>query len=66
LSLDLHLFDVSLTPGMPPAILDSREAGHDITRWSLFDLPAGAGYKAALAVEGRPRLLALWQLSEIA
>ncbi len=66
LSLDLHLFDVSLTPGMPPAILDSREADHDITRWSLYDLPAGAGYKAALAVEGRPRMLALWQWSAVA
>src|SRR5260221_9955974 len=63
LSLDLKDFDVSLAPGEPITLLNSREEGLDITRWSLYDLSPGAGYKAALAVEGHPVRLMCWQWS---
>lgn len=64
LSLDLQLFDVSLTPGMPAALLGSREVGQDAARWSLYDLSPGLGYKAALAIAGHPLRLTFWQWPE--
>ncbi len=60
LSLDLKHFDVSLAPGEPATLLSSREEGLDISRWSLYDLSPGAGYMAALAVEGHPARLMCW------
>ncbi|MFL6214166.1 MAG: 4'-phosphopantetheinyl transferase family protein [Blastocatellia bacterium] len=52
LSLPLNQFDVSLAPGEPAALL--RAAMSDETaRWMMLDLTVGAGYKAALVVEGR-------------
>jgi 4'-phosphopantetheinyl transferase len=60
LSLALDHFDVSVTPGEPAALLETREEGQDSSRWSLHDLPVGEGYVAALAVEGDPELL-LWE-----
>lgn len=56
LALDLHLFDVSVSPEEPAALLETREEGQPGGRWSLRDLPAIEGYAAALAVEGKPRL----------
>ena len=57
LSLDLRLFDVSVSPEEPAAILGSREEGQSTECWSLRDLPAIEGYTGALAVEGNPRLM---------
>ena len=59
LSLALDRFDVSVSPGDPAALLETREEGQDSSRWMLCDLPVGDGYVAALAVEGNPQLL-LW------
>ena len=59
LSLPLHQFDVSLTPGQPAEILGTRPDAEERHRWSLWDLDAGSGYAAALVVEGndvRPAL----------
>ena len=61
LSLDLNLFDVSLTPGVPAAILNIREEEQDIACWSLYALPIDPGYAAALAVKGHPGLIECWQ-----
>ncbi|TMC18669.1 MAG: 4'-phosphopantetheinyl transferase superfamily protein, partial [Chloroflexi bacterium] len=61
LSLDLNQFDVSLTPGEPAAILNIREEGQDVSRWSLHALSPGPGYKAALAIEGHPSNIKCWQ-----
>jgi 4'-phosphopantetheinyl transferase len=44
LSLALSQFDVSVTAGVPAALLSSREEHQDITRWSLYDLSPGIGY----------------------
>jgi 4'-phosphopantetheinyl transferase len=59
-SLALDQFDVSVSPGEPAALLETREEGQDNSRWSLHDLPVGEGYVAALAVEGDPRLM-FWE-----
>ncbi|HAH00570.1 MAG TPA: phosphopantetheine-protein transferase, partial [Ktedonobacter sp.] len=64
LSLDLQLFDVSLAPGMPAALLGSREVGQDAARWSLYDLSPGLEYKAALAIAAHPLRLTFWQWPE--
>jgi 4'-phosphopantetheinyl transferase len=51
----LDSFDVTLAPHLPAAILrvgDDLDAGE---RWSLFDLDAGPGYAAALAIEAHGR-----------
>lgn len=61
LSLDLRLFDVSLTPGKPAALLATREEGQDSSNWSLYDLYPGPGYIAALAAEGEPTAITCWQ-----
>lgn len=65
LSLDLNLFDVSLAPEAPAAILNIREENQDVSRWSLYDLSPGPGFKAALAVEGHPSLIKCWQWPEL-
>jgi 4'-phosphopantetheinyl transferase len=61
LSLDLSLFDVSLTPGEPAALLNTREQGEDVGECSLYELEPGSGYVGALAVKGRPCRLVYWQ-----
>ncbi|HEY7350646.1 MAG TPA: 4'-phosphopantetheinyl transferase superfamily protein [Ktedonobacterales bacterium] len=61
LSLDLNLFDVSLAPGEPAALLATREEGQDSSDWSLHALSPGPGYVAALAVQGQPASLTCWQ-----
>ncbi|TMB89361.1 MAG: 4'-phosphopantetheinyl transferase superfamily protein, partial [Chloroflexi bacterium] len=65
LSLDLNQFDVSLIPGEPAAILNIREEGQDVSRWSLHALSPGPGYKAALAIEGQPSRIKCWQWTEV-
>ena len=45
-------FDVSLLPGHPPALLGHRAASGAASRWRIVDIPAPAGFCAALAVEG--------------
>lgn len=64
LSLDLQLFDVSLTPGEPAAFLAIREEGQESANWSLYDFAPGPGYIAALAVQGEPASIAYWQWLE--
>jgi 4'-phosphopantetheinyl transferase len=53
LSLALDSFDVSLKPGQPAALLNTRLAADDVSRWSLHELFPVAGYAAAVAVERR-------------
>ena len=65
LSLGLDQFDVSLAPAAPAAILNIREKDQDASRWSLYALFPGPGYKAALAVEGHPSRVKCWQWIEI-
>jgi 4'-phosphopantetheinyl transferase len=61
LSLPLDQFDVSLAPGEPAALLRTRIAANEASRWSMIELAPAAGYKAALVVEGQDWQLRRWQ-----
>lgn len=64
LSLPLDHFDVSLAPGEPAMLLESRGDPLEACRWSLHELHPGPGYAAALAVEGQGVRLACWEWRE--
>ncbi|HKP36653.1 MAG TPA: 4'-phosphopantetheinyl transferase superfamily protein [Pyrinomonadaceae bacterium] len=51
LSMPLDSFDVSLTPGLPVALLQNRLDPADVSRWSLHELSPAPSYAAAIAVE---------------
>ncbi len=61
LSLPLDQFDVTLVPGEPAALLETRVASDRADRWALHALLPGANYRAALAVEGHDWQLSTWQ-----
>lgn len=61
LSLPLHSFDVSLTPGEPASLLAVRGDAREAARWTLRGLEPGAGYCAALVAEGEGWRLKCWQ-----
>jgi 4'-phosphopantetheinyl transferase len=61
LSLPLSVFDVSLTPGEPAALLAVRGNPLERTRWSLQALSLEPGYAAALAVEGTGWRSCCWE-----
>ena len=46
--------------GSSPRLLDAPGESHP-ARWSLRDLPIGAGYAAAFAVDGPVSALSLWE-----
>jgi len=64
LSIPLDQFDVSLRPGEPAALLNSREDPQETTRWSLQELVPGPGYSGALVVEGGGWYTSYWQWNE--
>ncbi|ETW94202.1 MAG: hypothetical protein ETSY1_35910 [Candidatus Entotheonella factor] len=61
LSLPLDQFDVTLLPGEPAALLETRVASDHADRWALRALQPGPNYRAALAVEGHDWQLSTWQ-----
>lgn len=61
LSHPLELFDVSLAPGDPAALLATRPDPLEASRWSLAELPCDPGYAASLAIQGAPPHLKLWR-----
>lgn len=61
LSLPLDQFDVTLIPGEPAALLETRVASDRADRWALHALLPGPNYRAALAVEGHGWQLSTWQ-----
>lgn len=61
LSFPLDKFSVSLVPGHAPIALDVFDNAQETSRWSLRRLLPGAGYAAALAVEGADTRLRCWQ-----
>ncbi len=64
LSIPLDLFDVSLGPGEPPALIHSREDPQEMVRWSFRDLDPCSGYASALVVEGSTWDLNCWLWQE--
>jgi len=61
LSLPLHQFDVTLAPGEPAALIETRVALDHADRWALEAIRPGTDYFAALAVEGHDWCLSTWQ-----
>ncbi len=61
LSLPLDLFDVSLKPGEPAALLGSRENGQEVARWTFQAMMMPPDYAGALAVEGHGWHAHYWQ-----
>ena len=60
LSEPLDAFDVTLSPGEAAAILRAERG--DASRWAMFDIDAGGGYAAALAVEAPVLGIRYWQI----
>ena len=54
LSLDLAKFEVSLKPGEPAQLIRTLYKQQDAQQWTLVDIDAGTGYKAALAARSGP------------
>lgn len=65
LSHPLDQFAVSCAPGEPAAILSTENDPLEISRWWLHELRPGSGYVAALALQGGPRQVSLWQWTEL-
>lgn len=61
LSVPLDSFDVAFGPGIPAALLSVRVSSDETERWSLYDVVAPPGYKAALVAEGKQHRLQYWQ-----
>jgi 4'-phosphopantetheinyl transferase len=64
LSLPLHQFDVSIAPEKSDALLCTRPDNSEAALWSLREIPAGAGYVAALCARGREWHLKNWSSAE--
>jgi 4'-phosphopantetheinyl transferase len=60
LSLPLDEFDVSVDPGEPTALLNSRSDPGETARWSLIKVDPATGYSGAVAVEGHSLALKCW------
>ncbi len=48
LTTELHAFEVTFLPGVPPALLHTEIDGEDPTDWRVFEVPVPDGYVAAL------------------
>jgi 4'-phosphopantetheinyl transferase len=64
LSAPLDQFDVSLLPGGPAELLETRPDPAQALQWKLYALAPGSGYTGALAVEGQPGPINCWQWTE--
>jgi 4'-phosphopantetheinyl transferase len=61
LSIPLDQFEVSISLGEPPHLINIQGNVDEASRWSLHHLEPMEGYVAALAVEGHPKELNYYQ-----
>lgn len=63
LSLPLDSFEVAFGPGIRAALLWTRNASHEISKWSVYNIAAPPEYAAALVAEGKDHVLryAQWE-----
>jgi 4'-phosphopantetheinyl transferase len=64
LALPLCRFEVTLAPGEPAMMLDTKGELLETTKWTLQELIPDPGYVAALAVEGYGLQLWCWQYTD--
>ncbi len=64
LSMALDEFDVSLIPGEPAKIINTRPDPAQALQWKLYPLYPSPGYCAALAVQGDEQIVHGWQWNE--
>jgi 4'-phosphopantetheinyl transferase len=62
LSCPLDQFDVTVAPGAPAMLLNSRIDSKEVSRWSFQELSPEPGYAATVAVERGFSRLVLWDL----
>lgn len=64
LSQPLDQFDVTLGPGEPAVLLETKWDQSEAARWSLQSIDLSSDFAAALAYEGRDRQISYWQFDE--
>jgi len=57
LSLPLDSFEVAFGRGIRAAMLWTRDASHEIAKWSVYNITAPQEYAAALVAEGKDHIL---------
>ena len=60
LSLPLDSFDVSLKPGQPAALKETRPDSREASRWTMLSLDVDPQHAGAVAVEGRDLEFRFW------
>lgn len=64
LSQALDQFEVTVDPDEPAALLGTEWDHTEAARWLLKSIDLGSDFAAALAFEGRDRLISYWDFDE--
>ena len=64
LSIPLHTFDVTITPGEPALLLAFRGAPEILARWKILAIDLGPNYVSSVVAEGRRWKIRLFDLGD--